>query len=695
MKLTKKLVRRGYALLMALVMVIGLSASPVLTANAEESGEVEELTGEFTWYNEDHYDSYEEAEADLADITAQNQAADIADNYLNDAGEVVEIPTFKDTTAAADYVRKCFVERRSSIQFVYDFDYTYYSVSYGEMLADDAWDEIFEKVLEETPEADEGDYLKWHTGDVTGNYQGYTKTDTVTFTVTPEFTTTAAQEAAVTNKVNSILDGALDGWENKTDTTRVYNAFWWMINNVTAAETSNDIDTTAYASFINGKAKQTGYASATYRLLKEMGISNRIVKNTANTCVWNIVGIDGEYYNVDAALGDAVYTVTADADYAECYLLVGDDFIDDTDYTWASTYYHNRAYAYNNSTFNAEYPMTTDDYLVFNIDTEAATVVTNPTVGVTYRTHVQSFGWQNWVSNGTMSGTSGKAKRLEGIEIKLTGDTGLDLGIEYKTHIQTYGWESEWKSEGAMSGTSGQAKRLEAIKIRLTGTDAALYDVYYRVHAQTYGWLGWAKNGEEAGTAGQSKRLEGIEIVICKKGETPSTGIIGYSYIEYGKKADLNSEITGLVNYRTHVQTYGWQGYVYDGSLSGTYGEGKRLESINISLGNTGYSGGITYRTHIQSIGWQDWKSNGAMSGTSGMSKRLEAIEIKLTGEVANHYDVYYRVHAQTYGWLDWAKNGQSAGTAGYGKRLESIQIVLLPKGSAAPGNTARPYVAK
>ncbi|MDD4096940.1 MAG: hypothetical protein PHP22_11955 [Oscillospiraceae bacterium] len=44
-------------------------------------------------------------------------------------------------------------------------------------------------------------------------------------------------------------------------------------------------------------------------------------------------------------------------------------------------------------------------------------------------------------------------------------------------------------------------------------------------------------------------------------------------------------------------------------------------------------------------------------------------------------------------GWLDWAKNGESAGTAGFSYRLEAIKIVLVPKGGAAPGPTARPFV--
>lgn len=70
----------------------------------------------------------------------------------------------------------------------------------------------------------------------------------------------------------------------------------------------------------------------------------------------------------------------------------------------------------------------------------------------------------------------------------------------------------------------------------------------------------------------------------------------------------------------------------------------------------------------------------------------MEAVRIKLTGEMANHYDVYYRVHAQTFGWMGWAKNGESAGSAGYSKRLEAIQVVLVEKGQAAPGSTANAY---
>ena len=149
------------------------------------------------------------------------------------------------------------------------------------------------------------------------------------------------------------------------------------------------------------------------------------------------------------------------------------------------------------------------------------------------------------------------------------------------------------------------------------------------------------------------------------------------------------------ISYRTYVQSYGWQPFVKDGSVSGTYAQAKRLEGIQIKLSKKDYTGGISYRTYVQSYGWQSFVSNGSTSGTMGQSKRLEAIQIKLTGNMAKQYDVYYRVQAQKFGWMGWAKNGTSAGTAGFGYRLEGIQIKLVKKGSKAPSSSKAAYQKK
>ena len=279
---------------------------------------------------------------------------------------------------------------------------------------------------------------------------------------------------------------------------------------------------------------------------------------------------------------------------------------------------------------------------------------------VTYSTHVQNIGWQDYVYDGATAGTEGRSLRLEALAVNL--ESNRDLGIRYCTHIQNIGWQ-EWRYNGVAAGTEGLSYRLEAVKIELTGNDADLYDICYRVHVQNIGWMDWVRNGEIAGTEGQSLRLEGIEIKIIPKG-TP-----------------LN-----MISYDTHVENIGWQAGVNDGIMSGTSGQSLRLEGIHITV-NSSMGIGVEYRTHIQNIGWEEtWRSNGEMSGTEGQSLRLEAIEIRLTGENAAQYDIYYRTHIQNIGWTGWASNGASCGSAGYAYRLEGIEIVIVPHGNAVPG---------
>lgn len=267
-------------------------------------------------------------------------------------------------------------------------------------------------------------------------------------------------------------------------------------------------------------------------------------------------------------------------------------------------------------------------------------------------------------------GTRGQAKRLEEIAVKIQNNTGYSGGITYQAYRQTYEW-TDWVSDGQRAGTHGQAKRLEGIRIRLTGELAKHYDVRYRVHIQTYGdQQGWVYNGAYAGTRNLSKRLEELQVQIVPK------------------ESENASPKEESVSYRVHRQTYGWEPLdVSDGTVSGTTGQAKRLEGIQISVSGK-YSGSVKYQTQVQTYGWNGWKSDGATAGTTGQAKRLEAIQIYLTGEVANYYDIYYRVHAQSYGWMNWAANGQKAGTAGLAKRLEAIQIVLVKKTDKAPGAT-------
>lgn len=315
---------------------------------------------------------------------------------------------------------------------------------------------------------------------------------------------------------------------------------------------------------------------------------------------------------------------------------------------------------------------------------------------ITYSVHCQTYGWMTPVSNGERAGTSGQSKRLEAICIELNSNGAVDHegnpltgGIKYRTHVQTFGWQDWVTSEmdgesvslkidaGDYAGTSGLARRLEGIEIQLTGEIAEYYDVIYRTHVQTYGWLDPVRNGAMSGTTGQSKRLETIEIALVKK----------------------NQQVSATLSYRVHSQSFGWmneispaEGEYNTNTIAGSVGLGKRLEAIEIDLETTGVPGGVEYTTHVQSYGWMPTVSDGELSGTTGQSKRVEAISINLTGTISAYYDIYYRVHIQNLGWLDWARNGQRAGTQGVSLRLEAIQIMLVKKGSPAPGLTTRPF---
>ena len=175
-------------------------------------------------------------------------------------------------------------------------------------------------------------------------------------------------------------------------------------------------------------------------------------------------------------------------------------------------------------------------------------------------------------------------------------------------------------------------------------------------------------------------------VIITGKGNY--TGSVTKSFVITKDKTEKLD-----VSYRTYVQTYGWQGWVKDGTTSGTSAAAKRMEGLQIKLSKKETSGGIKYRSYVQTYGWQEWVENGKTSGTMGLKKRVESLQIKLTGNIAAKYDLYYRVYAQGYGWLGWAKNGATSGTAGFGKRIEAIQILPVEKGGKGPSGTKAAYI--
>lgn len=123
---------------------------------------------------------------------------------------------------------------------------------------------------------------------------------------------------------------------------------------------------------------------------------------------------------------------------------------------------------------------------------------------------------------------------------------------------------------------------------------------------------------------------------------------------------------THKIGYRSHIGEVGWEDWKYDGQMSGTTGQSKRIEAIQID-----YKGDVYAKAHIQDIGWKDFGkiTKDTVIGTTGESKRLECLCLK--------GNFKYRVHIQDTGWTCWtnADGIATLGSVGQGLRIEAIEI--------------------
>ena len=141
---------------------------------------------------------------------------------------------------------------------------------------------------------------------------------------------------------------------------------------------------------------------------------------------------------------------------------------------------------------------------------------------VTYSSQVKGA-WQNSVSAGEVSGTTGQGIPITGFSAKTT--SSVAGGINYQLHFSNVGWTSG-KSNGGQLSSTAESNSVEAIRISLSGDLASYFDVWYRVHVDSVGWLGWAKDGAVAGSTGYGVHVQAVQVRLTRKGaNTPGTTI--------------------------------------------------------------------------------------------------------------------------------------------------------------------------
>ncbi|MDE6847517.1 MAG: hypothetical protein K2J99_17355 [Lachnospiraceae bacterium] len=160
----------------------------------------------------------------------------------------------------------------------------------------------------------EGDYLLYAVERQNSKEQGYAiyrwdsqEEDNLYYIVTMDFKyfDNADQEEKVKDKLDELIwtpGGALYQYhDSKYDEYEIVKACMdWIQNNVSYIGTTTAVYHSAYSALYNKKATCEGYSLLLYRMLREFGISNRILMGTdANAHTYNIVEINGVYYFTD------------------------------------------------------------------------------------------------------------------------------------------------------------------------------------------------------------------------------------------------------------------------------------------------------------------------------------------------------------------------------------------------------------
>ena len=212
--------------------------------------------------------------------------------------------------------------------------------------------EWMEQALAETERPDEGDYLRYQMG----GYEAVSRCETAdglyryTVEIRPDYYMYLVEEEAVTRQLEEIVSG-FGFTESTPELEKIRTIYDYVCStvgydHVHAGRTTATKRSTAYAALIWHTATCQGYCVTLYRLLRMAGLDARVVTGMAGDefHAWNLVGLDGRYYLLDATwdAGHETYT----------WFLRGKDALSD----------HRPGDAFAGRDFLRRYPMAAQDY---------------------------------------------------------------------------------------------------------------------------------------------------------------------------------------------------------------------------------------------------------------------------------------------------------------------------------------------
>jgi hypothetical protein len=232
--------------------------------------------------------------------------------------------------------------RSSMLARTTDFSIRYTGNSPAKVLTLDTFDQFMNSIssFDDPATSSDFDYLKlsWTKAQLTiSNVPG-----ALIYTFSFKYLTTAEEEAYVDKKVREIIDTL--NVSNSGDYEKVKAVSDYIIRNV--AFDSEYRHKSAYTALDSGTAICRGYVLLAYKMLDELSVPVRIITGTGcdKPHTWNLVAIDGLWYDLDLTWDDTTHSSTY-------FLKSAADFG-----------YHKSDAAFNSVSFTSKYPIADRSY---------------------------------------------------------------------------------------------------------------------------------------------------------------------------------------------------------------------------------------------------------------------------------------------------------------------------------------------
>ncbi len=218
-------------------------------------------------------------------------------------------------------------------------------------------DMLMQEALAPTERPKEGDYLRYQYGGYTLSYGHELLNNQYHYVlyIEPIYYTTLKQEEQTDDRVALILE-ELNFNYHTSDYEKIKAVYEYLYDTVEYDQVHKNnqyyhLDATAYGALVNHTAGCQGYSVAMHRLLQEAGVNSRILTGTVEWegitefHAWNIVEIEGTYYNIDVTWDKQLETNT--------YFLLSDSSFTD----------HIRDSEFDTEAFRNRYLMSETDFL--------------------------------------------------------------------------------------------------------------------------------------------------------------------------------------------------------------------------------------------------------------------------------------------------------------------------------------------